>query len=356
MAEPTVEPIRPFDLDRLGPRARRRAEPRASIAIGAGGCALAVLGGAVVSIDAADGGGRIDLLPGLLVMGALVAGGVAAQRRWRSGPLAAAGTVAVLLGVPVLLVFGTLLLDEHRFRLLPIVVLSTLTWAGAYLFGPGRGRPAYLGAAAIGLWLTVLDAFGDLDRLPYLIFPVVLTPSFDGGPGVDLFGRPDLTTTGLLSLAVGAGLVALSRRLDQRGGHGAATPLLVAGIPALVVGCAAMADELEVAGAGLVVAAVGLALALHGGSVGRRATAWIGGALTAIGVGAVLGDLTDDDAAGGLVLLLAGLGLVAGAHHLAARAQEADELAAPVAPRRRLVAGPVPPDAGAEAEAEDPSA
>ena len=37
------------------------------------------------------------------------------------------------------------------------LVVSTAVWAGTYLAGPGRGRPLLLGAAAVGLWLTVLQ-------------------------------------------------------------------------------------------------------------------------------------------------------------------------------------------------------
>jgi hypothetical protein len=340
MAAPTAEPVRPFDLDRLGPRALRRAEPRASIAVAGAGCALAVLGALIVGFDSADDGGTIDLLPGLVLTAALVAGGIAVQARFRRGPLATGGTVAVLLGAPAAVLFAVKMADDSA-GLTPIVLLSTLVWLGVYLFGPGRGRPAYLAAAALGGWLLVLQALGDLERLPLMFFPMF---SFEVDDGSDLLGssylsRPDITTLALLSLGVGVAYVLLSRSLDRRGAVGAATPLLVAALPAIALGCLGLADELEAVGAGLVAIAAGGLLALHGATVGRRATTWVGGGLVAIGVAAVLGDLSGDDtAAGGVLFLAGGLGLVGLAHVLAIRFQEPHELPEPPAPRRRLVA------------------
>jgi hypothetical protein len=265
--------------------------------------------------------------------------------------VAAAGTVAVVLGIPGTLLFGLHLLDDGV-GFSPIVVLSTLAWLGAYLAGGGRARPVYLAAAAAGLWAFVLETLGDLEQLPLLFLPVV---TFDGyyddesfGRG-SLFGRPDLTTTAVLSLAVGGAYVLLSRRMDRRGAAGIATPLLVAGIPAGVLGCIALADELHPAGAGVVAVVLGGLLAVHGASVSRRATTWIGGALVAAGAAAVLGDLSDDTAVGGVLFLLGGLGLVAGAHALAARFGEPHELPDPPAKRRRLVAKPADADVVPEA-------
>src|SRR3546814_2907904 len=92
----------------------------------------------------------------------------------------------------------------------------------------------------------------------------------------------------------------------------------------MYVGTLLMADDLEQAGTGLLLMLVGGGLAYHGSTAGRRGTAWVGGATTAIGAAVFLSDMTDDATIGGMLFLAAGIGLVA-AGHAVATALKSDE-------------------------------
>ena len=85
MSEPTAAP--PTLLARLGPRARRRAEPRASIALAGTGCALVVVGALVLSVEGAGtGDGGFNRWPGLLLTAMVAASGLVVQRLFPRTP------------------------------------------------------------------------------------------------------------------------------------------------------------------------------------------------------------------------------------------------------------------------------
>ena len=354
--QPMSEPVTasPSLLARLGPRARRRAQPRASIALAGAGCALVVAGAFVLSVEGAtSGGGTFNRWPGLLLTAVVAASGFVVQHLFPRTPLATAGTVAVILSVPVVVAFATLDPDGATpFSAEAILILSLLVYGLAYVAGPGRGRPAYLGAAAITLWASVLQLSEHAFDVPTRILGVFVFPVFPfwftfesatyGGDGdeIRVFGglHPfDATTAGVLSLAVGIGFVVLSRRFDRRGFAGAATPLLVAAFPALYTGIVLLAPDLDAAGTGLVAVAVGLGLLLHGATVGRRATTWIGALVVPAGIVPIILDISDTAGAVGVLLVLCGIGIVAVAHLWAQQGREPDELAvaAPGGPPRR---------------------
>lgn len=104
----------------------------------------------------------------------------------------------------------------------------------AYLVGDGRGRPAFLGAAAIGLWASVLQLTEHLLDLPFTLAQLIPSmflgfdsSSFEStGSSLDsgsfttdtsggilseanvpsaLRHLPDPTTIGVLSLLIGLG-------------------------------------------------------------------------------------------------------------------------------------------------------
>src|SRR3546814_2507424 len=84
--------------------------------------------------------------------------------------MAAAGTVAAPLGVPALL--GFLSLDVNDFPPYPtdlILIGTTVAWGGSYLIGPGRGRPFFLGAGLIGLWFTILQLTEGVFDFPFAL-------------------------------------------------------------------------------------------------------------------------------------------------------------------------------------------
>lgn len=350
-------PSAPTGLDRIGTRTVRRADPRLTIALAAAGCALVVLGAVVVGGDglpAGDGGG--SQLPGVLLCLGVVAGGFALLVRERSGPLATAGAVASTLGVPPLLFFVTF--DESSFppySTVAILAVSTVAWGVSWAFGPGRGRPLYLGAAAAGLWTTILELTEEVFTFPFGLFgsfapgvasgpqfgptfpddPVIggpLGPGFDDPTfgGSSTFGFepsiPDLTVIGLLSLAFGAGYLLLARSWDRSGRAGASTPVTAVALVALFVGVQSLGDDLDTAGTGLVAIVVGGAVAAHGASVGRRATTWLGAAGAGLGVMAIVGELSDEATPGGLLLIAAGCGVVAAAEALRRAMDEPDEM------------------------------
>src|SRR3546814_12213329 len=93
----------------------------------------------------------------------------------------------------------------------------------------------------------------------------------------------------------------------------------------MYVGTLLVADDLGQAGTGLLLRLVGGGLAYHGSTVGRRGTAWVGGATTAIGAAVFLSDMTDDATIGAMLFQAAGIGLVAADHAVATAPIEPDE-------------------------------
>jgi hypothetical protein len=286
-------------------RLEQRAEPRVTIAVAAAGCALAVTGTLLISGDGLDGDGGGSQVPGVLLSLAVTVAGFVLLARQRSGPLATAGSVASTLGVPPLVFFVTF--DEGAFppySTEAILFLSTAVWAVAWAAGPGRGRPLYLGAAAIGLWTLVLQLTEEVFTSPFAFFvPVSFDETGDLGFDRDI---PDPMTIGVLSIAFGAGYLLAARAMDRRGKAGGATPLTAAGIVCLAVGIPFLADELEAAGAGFVALVAGTLVAVHGASVGRRATTWLGAAGAAQGIVAIVGDAVEEPTPAGAVLIAFG--------------------------------------------------
>ncbi|MGQ0830633.1 MAG: hypothetical protein ACT4OV_03050 [Microthrixaceae bacterium] len=372
MTEPVVDPPATSFLDSLGPRGRRRAEPRASIAIAGAGCALGVLGVMIVAGDTGASDGDFNRAPGILLSALVVAAGFFVLTAVREGPLATAGAAAAALGVPPLVFFLTYSQNDFPpYSTDAILIVSTVTWLAAYAIGPGRGRPFFLGAGLIGLWFTLLQLTEQVFETPFGMMGMFgggfesttydySGPGMDGsgmdGSGMELFGgtgmdgpmfdMPDPTTLGLLSIALGIAFLVMCRWLDTRGHHGAATPFAFATLPTLYTGATFLVDDLEQAGTGLLVMVLGGALAWHGASLGRRITTWTGGAAGAIGAAVFLGDMTDDATVGGMLFIAAGIGLVAAGHAVATALGEADEMTVTVGPGAVAVTTvPAPPSA-----------
>lgn len=349
-----TEPLGPAPatsfLDSLGPRGRWRAEPRASTALAGAGCALAILGVLIVAGDTGATDDDFNKVPGIVLSALVVGAGFFTLRSARPGALATAGSVAAALGVPPLMFFLTF--DENGlppYSTEGILIVSTLAWLAAYAVGPGRGRPFFLGAGLIGVWFSLLQLTEKVFDAPYGLMggffggfsdeatfeatgtAIDGSSSFggvdQGGPFGGEFDAPDPTTIGLLSLALGIGYLLLTRWLDRRGHHGAATPFALATLPTLALGVLTLSDDLEQAGTGLLLVVLGVVLAHHGSTVGRRATAWVGGAAAALGGAVFMSDMTDDATVGGMLFIAAGIGLVAGGHALAAALSEPDEMA-----------------------------
>lgn len=284
--------------DRLGLRGTSRAAPRFGVAVGAAGAALAVVGGIVVGGDRlVQGGsdGSPDAVPGTLMTLVLVAGGYALLAVARRDAPRAAGATASMLALPALLFFLTFDTGHAPpFSVDAILLVPTLLWGLAYVVGPSTGRPVYLGAALIGVWLFVIEQVESVFSAPFFFLSPIGSPFFAGGS----FDRaPDPTTVGVLSFLFGAGYLVVAGMLDNRGLRGAATPFVFVGIVAIANGLGGMADDLEVAGVGVLTAATGVALALYFPVVARRGATWIGGFGVALGAALVIGDVLEDSTA-----------------------------------------------------------
>jgi hypothetical protein len=314
MTEPTTaagsSPLTSL-LEAIGPRARRRGEPRTTITVAAAGCAVAVMGVLLIAGDAGvgDGDGGFNRWPGTILAALVVVGGVLAMRTVTRGPVASAGTIAVLLGLPVLVGLATFDTGSFPpFSIDSLLMVTTAGWLVAYVVGPGKGRPAFLGAGLVGAWLSVLQ----ITEQPFSIlsffglFAEMDDDAFFGAA----FRTPDFFVIGLLSLAIGLSYGLATRWLDTRGHHGVATPFAVATIPAVLLGVASLADDLGASVTGLLLVVAGVALAHQGATLGRRATCWIGGLTVVTGVLTVIADAAKSAATAGLLLLLIGLCVV----------------------------------------------
>ena len=359
MTEPVADPGPTSFLDSLGTRGLRRAEPRTSIAIAAAGCALAVLGALIVAGDTGAGdGGDFNRIPGILLSALVVVAGYAALANAERGAVATGGTVAAALGVPALMVFLTLDVNDFPpYSSEGILIVSSLAWLASYAVGPGRGRPFFLGAGLIGVWLTVLQLVENVFDAPFNALGFASqsfesTSTFDDGTivtGGDAFGNgpsfdaPDPATIGILSLLFGVGFLLATRWLDRNGRHGVATPFTVAALPCLYVGVTGLAPDLEAAGSGLLLVLIGLGLAYHGATVWRRFTTWLGGATTAFGAAVFLSDMTDDATVGGMLFIAAGIALVFAGHAIATAISEPDEMTVTVPLVAATVTAPASP-------------
>jgi len=298
------------------------------------GCALAVLGVLIISGDTGTGDrGELNRWPGVILSAAVVIAGYVVMSQVERGAVATGGAVAAALGVPPLVFFLTW--DETGlppYSTEGILGVSTLAWLGTYLFGPGRGRPFFLGAGLIGLWATLLQVTEDLFDVPYGFVGSWMgyNPTYDeDGFLIDspaAFAAPDPTTLGMLTLVLGVAYLVIARTLDGSGRHGTATPFAMATIPLLVTAPLFLADELQEAGSGLLSIFLGLALAVSGAASGRRTTTWVGGAAVGVGTAVFLVDMTDDATVGGMLFLAAGIGLVFAAHTYAGARDEPDEM------------------------------
>ena len=368
---------RPSFLDSLGARGARRAEPRASIALAGAGCFLAMVGVLILAGDAGipDGSGSFNRVPGILLGALLVGAGLLTLQSRPRGPVATAGAVALAVGVPTTV--GFLLIGGSDGRIDAVLGLSTLAWAAAYLTGPAKGRPVFLGLTLYGAWSTVMQVVGTGFSYGMALSPVGLVGGgeecyydsssgmstcddggfgglggmggmggFDTGSG---FSGPDFATIGAVSIGIALAYFLLSRHLDRRGRRGMSTPFVVVGLLAFVQGVISMAIELGLRPGGGLVIVAGIGLAVFGGHLGRRFTTWLGALGTIAGVAMVLLPEVDSAVTGGFILIGGGLAVVAVGYILAVQLDEPDELDGPtggndpvdpVPARRHLTAEP----------------
>jgi len=146
----------------LGPgwRARHRPLPQLGHLLGAAGGALAVLGPIVYGGDstADDGSGTTGAVLCLLaVVAALVA------MRWVPGPVRAACTSVVAVGIPAFWIF-LLLADSSPADPTTVFAVVLLSYAVAWIAGPARGRGVLLALALLVAWSWVTTEVGEYDN------------------------------------------------------------------------------------------------------------------------------------------------------------------------------------------------
>ena len=118
-----------------------------------------------------------------------------------------------------------------------------------------------------------------------------------GGGQFDETDEPSASTIGWLSVAFGAGYLALTRLFDKPRLVGTATPFVVAGHIALITGISALSDDLGTTGVGIVLVVAGVLVARVGAVGGRRLTTIIGAVEIGLGALIVLGDSMEDASA-----------------------------------------------------------
>ena len=233
-----------------------------------------------------------------------------------------------------------------------ILIVSTVRVAGRLRRRPGRGRPFFLGAGLIGFWFTILQLTEKVFTAPFDLIGAFFfgsSESFDstgsqidpttgeiivGGGDFDSGGdfgvaptSPTRPPSACCRSASASPSCSSARWLDKTAATAPPPRSPSPPSPASFVGVVGLAPDLEAAGTGLLMVAIGLALAYHGATVWRRATTWIGGGVTALGLAIFLGDMAGDDATtGGMLFIAGGIGLVFAGHLIADAIDEPDEM------------------------------
>ena len=359
-------------LDRLGPRAIRRPQPRASIALAGAGCALAVAGRAdpgrrrrASTTTAGSTGPRASSSASSWSAPACSCCSCATR-----GPLATAGSVAVAAGIPAAhraswssagapagstprSPLSSAGLARHLPRRAPAAGGPSSSASPPTASGPPVLQLVGAGGATSLLALSPLGCVrASASPASYDSFTGSSDCTSTGPFGMTGFDQPDLAALGLVSLAVGIGCFLLSRWLDRNGRHGMSTPFVVVGLLAVVQGVIALGIELEDAhGAGAVILVAGVALA----AVRRQHRSPVHHLVRRCRLRprrrAARPRRRRPASAGGLLLLGSGLVVVAVAHLVAEHARRArraggrrSPAATPVDASRGLVAPPRSPN------------
>lgn len=308
-------------FESIGERAKRRPPPRLGIVLAAAGVAAVVTGVLAISSDQARGGngdGSGTQLPGILLCGAVVAGGYALVAKFRSGPFAAAGVAASVLPLPPLLYYLTY--DEKSaigFNLNATLLVAIVVYGASYLYGPGRGHTLYLAGAVIFLWAFVMQQVKPLHELPGGLISICSDGECDAS---------SYASSGVASLAVAIGYLGVSRLLDRRRLAAAATPFVFAGLVALTVALTLLERDAGTAAGGVAVAIAGAVTAYFGATAERRGTAWYGAFGVLFGIGVLVEETAGEGVVFGFIMIGAGIGLVMLANLVVANWQEQNEL------------------------------
>jgi hypothetical protein len=330
--------------ERLGARLVRRPEPRFGVSLAAAGAALAVAGvliwsigylgsGLHISFDESSGpntSGDSHRFLGAGFALVLVVVGYALVVRYRTGPLATAGVVASIAGVPLMILFvsfdlGDLFAGGWPFSIDAVYLVSILAWLISYFAIPGaRGRSIYLGLAATGLASYIgVKAAGDS------LFRVAASSATGGG----LPGGGSTDSIAGVGLVFGLIYYCIAAFLDKRGRSGAAIGLVYAGFATTVGGVLGAIPSFGQVGTGVLLIVLGAGLSWYGGYFARRFTTWVWmGALT-LGVILLAARIVPHSYTGaGILLIVVGAALAFGAARYTSAINEAPDIVEAPAP------------------------
>ncbi len=284
-------------LDRLGPDARARPEPRLSFALAGAGGAVAA-GGVIAGIfGESDSRGRL-LAAAIVIIGAALAVRLIVKNQ---PDLHASGVGAGVVGIGAL---GIAIGGEDTTAAWGVAVMAVL-FISAWVLPGFRGRPLMLGIGALllvaALGSAVSTESGDQDGSGDLL---------DGFSSVG----SELGTSAVAILLAAAALLILVWWLDQAGYAGVATSLIVPALLASFGGVLVSAVGFDSAGTAVLVLAVGLTVCVVGSHGGRRATTWWGALMSSIGVVSFISITMKPTSAGAYtaMLLLSALLLITG--------------------------------------------
>ena len=278
-------------LDGLGPDARTRPAVHLSIALAGIGGAAAAFGIATAIIG--DG----DTSRPRIATAALVIVGLAYAIRFvvKTQPeVRSAAVGAAVVGIPGLAAAVTGVDGGAGGTLVLAGALLIAAWALPIM----RGRPILLGAGAVALVLALTTTGND---------PSGSSDLFGFGVADLIGGKP------WLFVLVAVALLAVVWWLDAHEYHGVGTSLVVAAILATALAVLKVVENVGSTGTAVLLAVAGLVVAVVGDHGQRRATAWFGVAVAAIGTIGVFTSTMEPSSTGDIAttLIISGLVLIA---------------------------------------------
>ena len=310
----------------LGWRARHRAAPFLSHALGAGGGALLAVGVVVLGIHFGedDNSGT----PGAVLSAALVIAALVLMSRLPAAARSAC-IAAIVIGVPSTWFF-LITVESSTASTTGAQLLSAGVLLVLFLFGPTRGRAVLLGASLLFAANLVVGEIGGVNELGAFDDQSSFgDEDFDTGFEEDKEFPEGESDAGVAALVIGGGYLAAAWALDKRGLRGGATPFVAVGIFAAVSGAIIVGVDAGAVGGGLLAVAVGVGVGWVGAQGHhRRASVWLGAITGTVGITVVVNDIADvDDSALGFAILalLLGAAIVVGSVFLGPALGEPDE-------------------------------
>jgi len=269
-------------LAELGDEARERPSPTIRGSLAAAAGVLAMIGLIAIAIDSNDSDTNvIGIVLGLIAVGA--GHGILVALPTRVRP---AGVALITLGTAAALFF---LFDDVDSPSLLLFLLAA-AYLGQWVLGPARGATVLLTLGLLSAWAFLLDLVaGDSSSGSSISVSDVSVPDSAFTNGDD--------TVSYVSLIIGIGLLFATRTLDGKKFHGTATSAVIVGDIAFLVGVFGVVSTFDDDAAGSIfIIIAGLVLAFVGAGGTRRFTTWLGGVGVLVGLLSLLTtaiDLTD---------------------------------------------------------------